>query len=95
LQVAPDRRPEEVGYWASARSPGFMTPAVAALCDLARGAGYRSLYARTRPENERSAAVLRRNGFRELEGAAGGGPAATRTFVKDLEPPGAGAVPRS
>jgi RimJ/RimL family protein N-acetyltransferase len=86
---------DEIGYWASARSSGFMTPAVAALCDLARGAGYRSLYARTRPENERSAAVLRRNGFRELERSLGDGPAATRTFVKVLEPPDARAVRRS
>jgi RimJ/RimL family protein N-acetyltransferase len=78
---------EEIGYWASARAPGYMTPAVAALCDLARSAGYRSLYARTRPDNERSAAVLRRNGFRELEGSVADGAAATRTFVKALEPP--------
>jgi RimJ/RimL family protein N-acetyltransferase len=86
---------EEIGYWASARAPGFMTPAVAALCDLARSAGYRSLYARTRPDNERSAAVLRRNGFREVAGAAGDGPDATRRFVKLLGPPAAGAGRRS
>jgi hypothetical protein len=57
---------------------------------LACAAGYRSLYARTRPDNERSMAVLRRNGFRELEGPVGNGPEAIRTFVKVLEPPDAG-----
>jgi RimJ/RimL family protein N-acetyltransferase len=82
---------DEIGYWATAATPGFMTPAVAALCALARAAGYRSLSARTRPDNERSMAVLRRNGFREPEESAGDGPEAIRTFVKVLEPPDAGA----
>jgi RimJ/RimL family protein N-acetyltransferase len=68
---------DEIGYWATSGAPGFMTPAAAALCALARVAGYRSLFARTRPDNERSMAVLRRNGFRELEGSAGDGPEAT------------------
>lgn len=53
----------EVGYWASSAHAGVMTPAVAALTDAARAAGYRRLYATTRPENERSQAVLLRNGF--------------------------------
>jgi hypothetical protein len=56
---------------------------------------FRSLSARTRPDNERSMAVLRRNGFREPEESAGDGPEAIRTFVKLLEPPDAGAGRRT
>ena len=73
----------EIGYWASARHPGFMTPAVAAVCEVARAAGYRSLYAHTRTHNERSMAVLRRNGFEDV-GLVGSGDELARKFVKVL-----------
>lgn len=73
----------EIGYWATASRPGFITPAVAAVCELARGAGYRSLFAQTRPHNERSMAVLRRNGFQDA-GLAGTGADRARKFVKPL-----------
>ncbi len=39
----------ETGYWASASSPGIMTNAMFQLCDLAKEAGYRSLYALVAP----------------------------------------------
>lgn len=54
----------EVGYWASAAHSGVMSPTVAALVDAARRAGYRGLFATARATNQRSAAVLLRNGFR-------------------------------
>lgn len=53
----------EIGYWGDIHSSGFMTNAVAALCDIARSVGYRALFATTKPNNERSQAVLARNGF--------------------------------
>jgi RimJ/RimL family protein N-acetyltransferase len=53
----------EIGYWASAHHPGYMTNAVLALSSLARGVGYKSLYARTKLSNFRSQLVLRRAGF--------------------------------
>lgn len=68
---SPDLASAEIGYWASSRHAGVMTPAVAALCELARAAGFRSLFATVKPENSRSIAVLERNGFaRDAEGAA-------------------------
>jgi RimJ/RimL family protein N-acetyltransferase len=73
----------EIGYWATATRSGFISPAVAAICDLAREAGYLSLYAHTRPSNERSMAVLRRNGFRD-DGLVGAGADRARKFVKVL-----------
>ena len=80
---SPDLDAAEIGYWASARHHGFMTPAVAAVCAVARAAGYRSLYAHTRTHNERSMVVLRRNGFADV-GLAGSGDDLARKFVKTL-----------
>jgi RimJ/RimL family protein N-acetyltransferase len=53
----------EVGYWLSAAHRGLMNTALEQLEELARGAGFRSLYARVRPGNERSQAVVRRAGW--------------------------------
>jgi len=79
---AADLDGSEIGLWASERSSGFMTPAVAAVCGVARAAGYRSLYAHVRTDNERSLSVLRRNGF-DSAGAVGGGD--HWRFVKTLD----------
>src|SRR5207244_1033493 len=38
--MSPHLDAAEIGYWATSRAPGFMTPAIAALCDVARRAGY-------------------------------------------------------
>ena len=81
--MSPDVGAAELGYWATGARPGFVTPAVAAVCDLARAAGYRSLFAHTRPHNERSMAVLRRNGFRDV-GLVGADADRARKFVKPL-----------
>ncbi len=56
----------EIGYLLRAEHSGAMTPAVLALQTLAQDAGYRSLWARVRPGNERSRRVLERAGFREV-----------------------------
>ena len=53
----------EIGYWASQRHRGVMTNAVKAMCALAREAGFRELFARTKEKNLRSQAVLERAGF--------------------------------
>ena len=73
----------EIGYWATSRAPGFMTPAVGAVCEMAQRAGCRSLFALTRTYNDRSMAVLRRNGFEEV-GLVGEGEDLARKFVKTL-----------
>lgn len=57
----------EIGYWASASSPGVMTNAVLQLCELAKEAGYASLFALVVPENLKSARVLQRAHFVEEE----------------------------
>jgi RimJ/RimL family protein N-acetyltransferase len=80
---ADDLAAAEIGYWATASRAGFISPAVAAVCDLARAAGYRSLYAHTRPDNERSVAVLRRSGFRDAD-LIGAGADRARRFVRVL-----------
>lgn len=53
----------EIGYWASQKHRGVMTNAVKAMCALAREAGFRRLFARTKEKNVRSQAVLVRAGF--------------------------------
>ena len=53
----------EIGYWASQRERGIMTNTVMAMCALAADAGFRELFARTKKENYKSQAVLRRAGF--------------------------------
>jgi RimJ/RimL family protein N-acetyltransferase len=63
----------EVGYWASAGHRGVMTAAVLQLCALAREAGFRSLYARVRKPNARSARVLKRAAYVDRVPAAGDG----------------------
>ena len=73
----------EIGYWASARWRGFMTPAVLAVCDAARAAGYGSLYAHVRVDNERSTAVLRRAHFEEV-GLVPSGEHSHRMFLRLL-----------
>jgi RimJ/RimL family protein N-acetyltransferase len=56
----------EIGYWASESFPGVATPAVRGLCEIAKDAGFKRLVGLTLPDNERSADVLRRNGFNDL-----------------------------
>ena len=48
----------EVGYWMSNGNPGVMTNAVRAICDIAKTAGYKSLYGLTVLNNEKSQKVL-------------------------------------
>jgi RimJ/RimL family protein N-acetyltransferase len=55
----------EIGFWADAESPGHVTNAVACLAELAKHAGFNSLYAIVDPNNDRSAAVMRRSGWQE------------------------------
>ena len=57
----------EIGYWASATSPGVMTNAVHQLCDVARAAGYRRLFALIAPDNVQSLGVVKRAGFVQAE----------------------------
>jgi RimJ/RimL family protein N-acetyltransferase len=53
----------EIGYWASASSPGIMTNALIQLSELAKEAGYQQLTALIAPENEKSMRVATRAGF--------------------------------
>lgn len=62
----------EIGYWASASSPGVMTNAVLQVCEVAKEAGYRRLFALIAPDNERSLGVVRRAGFVQTEDVARG-----------------------
>lgn len=54
----------EIGYWASGQHRGIMTNAVKAMTSLAAAAGFHGLFARTKPGNQASQAVLERAGFR-------------------------------
>lgn len=63
----------EIGYWASATSPGVMTNAVLQLCEVAREAGYRQLFALIAPDNGRSLGVVSRAGFVQTEDVTRGG----------------------
>ncbi|OGR80701.1 MAG: hypothetical protein A2X32_09155 [Elusimicrobia bacterium GWC2_64_44] len=60
---APDLEGAEIGYWAAAAHAGIITPALEAVCGLARTAGYKSFFAYVVPHNDRSIRVLERNGF--------------------------------
>ncbi|GCE30883.1 hypothetical protein KDA_63670 [Dictyobacter alpinus] len=53
----------EIGYWCSEQASGIMTNTVLALCDIAREAGFRHLYARIAPDNARSIGVITRSKF--------------------------------
>lgn len=57
----------EIGYWASATSPGIMANAVIQLCEVAKEAGYRRLIALIAPDNERSIYVAQRAEFVQVE----------------------------
>jgi RimJ/RimL family protein N-acetyltransferase len=56
----------EIGAWTDAESPGYVTNAVACLTELARQAGFNSLYSLVDPNNDRSIAVMRRSGWQEF-----------------------------
>lgn len=53
----------EIGYWASSKCRGIMTNTVIALCESARTAGFRRLYAMVVPDNAQSIGVVTRAGF--------------------------------
>ena len=53
----------EVGYWADENFAGIMTNATGKIVELAKKAGYKKLFATTKPNNERSQKVLSRNHF--------------------------------
>lgn len=55
----------EIGYWSDELQSGFMTNAVLQLIQASKNAGYKSLYARVKEENVRSAQVLLRADFVE------------------------------
>ena len=57
----------EIGYWASATSPGIMTNAIIRLCELAKEAGYQQLVALIAPDNEKSMRVVTRAGFDRVD----------------------------
>jgi RimJ/RimL family protein N-acetyltransferase len=52
-----------IGYWVTRNAPGIMTNAVKYLCEIAKKAGYKKLYALVEPVNIKSIGVLQRNGF--------------------------------
>lgn len=68
----------EIGYWASKDEPGIMTNSVVALCQIAKEAGYKSLYGLTVPDNEKSQKVLARSGFEK----AGEVKERNKTYIK-------------
>ncbi|MHB0996601.1 MAG: GNAT family N-acetyltransferase [Elusimicrobiales bacterium] len=60
---SPDLEGAEIGYWAAAAHAGIITPALGAVCAVARAAGYKSFFAYVVPHNGRSIQVLTANGF--------------------------------
>lgn len=64
---SPELEGAEIGYWASKKHSGIITPAVGLLCGVARGAGYKSLYAFVLPANTCSLRVLTNNAFQVEE----------------------------
>jgi RimJ/RimL family protein N-acetyltransferase len=61
-----DLESAEIGYWADQNFPGTISNAVNKLIDLAAKAGFKSLFATTKPNNARSQSVLLRNGFKNI-----------------------------
>lgn len=53
----------EMGYWVSQYHKGLGTPATEVLCEVAKNAGFKKLFAGLKPENKRSEKVLIRNNF--------------------------------
>ena len=53
----------EIGYWASAASPGIMTNTVLVLCQVAKEAGYLRLFACIAVDNEKSIRVIQKAHF--------------------------------
>lgn len=78
-----DTEGAEIGYWASAASPGIMTNAVLQLCEVARDAGYRRLFALIDPDNAQSLGVVRGAGFIQTEDVARDG-THYRQFARSL-----------
>lgn len=78
-----DTEGAEIGYWASAASPGIMTNAVLQLCDVAGEAGYRRLFALIVPDNAQSLGVVTRAGFMQAEDVTRDG-AHYRQFARNL-----------
>jgi len=64
---SPELEGAEIGYWASEKHSGIITPAVVLLCEVARRAGYKSLYAFVLPANTCSLRVLTNNAFQVEE----------------------------
>jgi RimJ/RimL family protein N-acetyltransferase len=76
----------EIGYWAGRQSRGVMTNAVKAVAALAAAAGFQGLYARTKPGNVRSQAVLARAGFIPRPGKADGHESFELSLAADARP---------
>ncbi len=53
----------EVGYWADENYTGFMTNTVKELSSVAKGAGFKKLFAWVRETNKKSVGVLERAGY--------------------------------
>lgn len=53
----------EIGYWVSKAHRGLATNCVESLKNIAKKAGFSSLYARTKNGNEKSESVLRKCNF--------------------------------
>lgn len=55
----------EIGYWSSIHHRGIMTNATKVMIAEGFKAGFKSFYAKVKPDNEASVAVLKRLNFRE------------------------------
>lgn len=73
----------EVGYWADRDSGGFVTNALIEMCNLAKNAGYKKLYAKVVVGNTKSENVLKRAGF-EVSGTETAGERNYTVFEKVL-----------
>lgn len=54
----------EIGYWASEDYPGIMTNAVKAMIEINKRAGFKSVWARVKKDNEKSCGVQERAGLK-------------------------------